>query len=196
MPSCGTKTNTSGKQNNKRARALPLQHRSPPSLPFSVRHCLTAGRLASLHRHRHPPYKTKGALPIFSDRCKSYSNQGFIDATRSMCAAASQREETSMARPPLTDFSEHRTARPAGRPDISSKRAARAAFAQLCKATALLSSAAMTAPLTVRLVTAGPSCDDRQAKAGTTVPAIRHVAQTCRQTPMNRLEELGHVACR
>jgi len=106
-----------------------------------------------------------------------------------------------MARPPLIGFAEHRATRPPDRPHISGKPAAQAAFAQLCAATALLSSAAMTAPLTVRLVTAGPSSiDDQQTRTATTVPTTRQAVQVSQRTPastvMNRLETLDRTACR
>jgi hypothetical protein len=97
-----------------------------------------------------------------------------------------------MARPPLSSLAEpHIT-----RPHISGKRTAQAAFEQLCTATALLSSAAMTAPLTSRLVTAGPSINELEV-----VPAVRHTAEAHQRKPglpvTNRSREIGPLSeCR
>ena len=98
-----------------------------------------------------------------------------------------------MKRPHLSSLAEH----PATRPHISGKRTAQEAFAQLCTATALLSSAAMTAPLTSRLVTAGPSINEHQTKTIGVQPAVRHSVEAYRRKPIvpvtDRVEEIGQI---
>ncbi len=98
-----------------------------------------------------------------------------------------------MKRPHLSGLAEH----PATRPHISGKRTAQAAFEQLCAATALLSSAAMTAPLTSRLVTAGPPINEHQTKTIGVTPAVRHSVEAHHGKPIvpvtNRVKEIGQI---
>ena len=93
-----------------------------------------------------------------------------------------------MTRPRSTGLAVHRVTQT----HLSGKRAAQAAFAQLCAATAMLSNAAMTAPLTVRLVAAETQHIET---------ATRHATDPRHQQPViavpDRPEEMGQtIACR